>query len=230
MAVSASNLATTGSSTDANSYATASITPGADKLVLAWVYSIAATTPNTPTASGNSLTWVEIDNQLDKDSLRRLTLFRAMGSSPSSGAVTFDFGGQTQTGCGWSIIEYTGMDTSGTNGSGAIVQSAKNLTASTATSLTVTLGAFSSTNNATAGGFGFPLNTAGLPTAGSGFTRTGQRNQATPNLSIGSEFRSDNDTTVDMASAAASVPWAGIAVEIKEAVATTTNSGFLGFM
>lgn len=83
---------------------------------------------------------------------------------------------------------------------------------------------------ATAGGFGFPLNTAGLPTAGSGFTRTGQRNQATPNLSIGSEFRSDNDTTVDMASAAASIPWTGIAVEIKEAVATTTNSGFLGFM
>lgn len=230
MAVSASNLATTGSNTDATSYATASITPGADKLVLAWVYSIAATTPNTPTASGNSLTWVEIDNQLDKDSLRRLTLFRAMGSSPSSGAVTFDFGGQTQTGCGWSVIEYTGMDTTGTNGSGAIVQSAKNASVGTATSLTVTLAAFSSTNNATAGGFGFPLNTAGLPNAGSGFTRTGQRNQASPNLSIGSEFRSDNDTTVDMDSSSSSIPWVGIAVEIKEAVATTTNSGFLGFM
>ncbi len=228
MAVSASNLATTGSSTDATSYATASITPGTNKLILAWVYSIAATAPNTPTASGNSLTWQQIDTQLDKDSLRRITLFRAMGT-PSTGAVTFDFGGQTQTGCAWSIIEYTGMDTTGTNGSGAIVQSAKNLTASTATSLTVTLAAFSSANNATAGGFGFPLNTAGLPNAGSGFTRTGQRNQATPNLSIGSEFRSDNDTTVDMDSSASSIPWVGIAVEIKDAVAST-NSGFLGFM
>lgn len=214
MPVIATQVETTGISTDLSSYPTNSLSLTANSLILAWVYSIAATAPNTPTASGNSLTWVPIDNQIDSANLRKITLFRAMGT-PSVGVLTFDFGGQTQTGCAWSIVEYTNIDTSGSNGSGAIAQSAKAATAGNATSLTVNLGAFSSTNNATAGGFGIPLNTAGQPAAGSGFTATGQRNQATPNLSIGSEFKSTNDTSVDMTSGAASIPWVGIAAEIK---------------
>lgn len=227
MAVSATNKATAGNNVDASSFATASITPTANKLILAWVYSIAATAPNVATATGNGLTYVQIDSQLDTDSVRRITLFRAMGSSPSSGAITFDFAGQTQTGCAWSVVEYDGTDISGTNGSGAIVQSAKN-SSTAATSLTVTLAAFSSTNNGTAGGFGIPLNTAGQPAAGSGFAATGQVNQASPNLSIGSEFRNDNDTTVNMTSGAASIPWVGIAVEIKAGIAfdAASNSGY----
>lgn len=227
MAISASNLATTGDSVDRTSYATGSITPTANKLILAWVYSIAAAAPNTPTATGNGLTWVAIDNQIDNANLRKITLFRAMGSSPSSGAVTFDFAGQTQTGAGWSIVQYTDMDTTGTNGSGAIVQSAKAQSVGSTTSLTVTLAAFGSTGNATVGGFGIPLNTAGQPAVGSGFTATGQVNQSTPNLSIGSEFNSGNDTTVDMNAGAASIPWVGIAVEVKASISfdVAGNSG-----
>lgn len=215
-----SNLTTTGNNADATSYATTSISPGPNSLILAWVYSIATTAPNTPTASGNGLTWVEVDSQLDSASLRRITLFRAMGT-PTPGAVTFDFSGQTQTGCAWSIAELTGVDTSGSNGSGAIVQSAKNASAGNATSLTVTLAAFGSADNFTLGGFGVPLNTASLPAAGSGFTLIGQRNQSTPNLSIGSEYLAGNDTSVDMTSAASSIPWVGIAAEIKAAASAT---------
>lgn len=221
MAITASNLTTTGNASDLSSYATASISPGSNTLLLLWVYTIAASTPNIPTASGNGLTWVQVDNQLDTNSLRRITLFRAMGASPSVDTVTIDFGGQTQAGAAWSIVEYTGVDTSGTDGSGAIVQSAKAATVGTATSLTVTLSAFSSTNNATVGGFGMPLNTASLPAAGSGFTATGQRNQSGPNLSIGSEFNAANDTTVDMNAGAASVPWVAIAAELKLASSAT---------
>lgn len=139
-----------------------------------------------------------------------------MSATPVQGIITIDFAGQTETGAAWSIVQYTGMDTTGVNGSGAIVQSVTNSTGgANATSLTVTLAAFSNANNATAGGFGIPLNTAGQPAIGSGFTATGQVNQASPNLSIGSEFLGLNDTTVDMNSGAASIPWAGIAVEIK---------------
>lgn len=213
--VSASGLTTNGSNTDASSYATASITPSADKLILAWVYSIASAAPNTPTASGNGLTWVQVATTSDNIGNRRITLFRAMGASPSSGAVTFDFGGQTQIGCAWSVVEYDNVDTSGSNGSGAIVQAVADGSGANATSFSITLSSFGSTLNATAGGFGIPLNTSGQPSVGSGFTSTGQRNQDNPNLAIASEFREDNDTSVDMSSGASSVPWAAIAVELK---------------
>lgn len=222
MAIVATSLLTAGNNADLASYTTGSITPVANDLTLLWVFSIAAAAPNIPTVTGNGYTWVQVDTQLDSGSLRRITLFRAMAASPTAGAVTIDFVAQTQTGCAWSFVDYASINTTGTNGSGAIIQSAKAASAGNATSLTVTLAAFASASNATAGGFGIPLNTAAQPTAGTGFTATGQVNQATPNLSIGSEFNSGNDTTVDMNAGAASIPWVGIAVEIAAPSVTPT--------
>lgn len=224
MAITATILSTSGDNVDRTSYTTGSITPTANKLVLVWAYSIMASAPSSPTITGNGLTWVNIGSVLDSASLRRITLFRAMGASPTTGALTIDFAGQTQTGLGWSIVQYDGIDTSGANGSGSIVQTITGASAGNATSLTVTLSAFSSTSNATVGGFGIPLNTAGQPAVGSGFTATGQINQSTPNLSIGSEFNAGNDTSVDMNAGAASIPWVGIASELKSATVTTTQT------
>ena len=147
--------------------------------------------------------------------------------TPSAGAITFDFGGQSQSGAAWSIVEYAGVDTGGTNGSAAVVQSVAAGTGANATSQTITLAAFSNASNATVGFFGIPLNTAAQPTAGSGFTQTGQRNQSTPNLSIGSEFRNSNDTSVDMNAGAASIPWAGIAAELKFSAPVYNNQAFM---
>lgn len=223
MAVAASNLTTAAGNAQQTSYTTASVSPASNGLLLVWVYSIAATQPNVPSISGNGLTWAQVDTQLDTSGLRRITLFRAMGASPSSGAVTISFSSQTQQGTCWSLVQYTGADTSGTNGSGAIVQSAKAASVGNAMSLTVTLSAFSSAGNATAGGFGIPLNTAGRPVTGTGFTATGQANQGSTNTAIGSEFNAGNDTTVDMNAAGSSIPWVGIAVEIKQATAGATG-------
>lgn len=213
MAISAANVTTSGNSSDLSSYSTASITPSRNKLLLAWVYSIAATAPNTPTASGNGLTWVQVATILDSDGVRRLTLFRALGSSPSTGALTFDFGGQTQTGCVWSVVEYTGVNTTGSNGANAIVQFDTEASAGSVSSLTSTLAAFGSTMNATAGGFGYPLN-SNAGDVGSGFTAIGEQFQGSPNQAIFTEFRNDNDTTVDITLGASSVPIVGIAVEL----------------
>lgn len=221
MAVAATNLTTVAAGLSAASYTTGSTSPGANNLELLSVYSIAAATPNIPTITWNGATWTQVATQIDSSSLRRITLFRSLTASPTSGTGTIAFGGQTQMGVCWSYIECTGMNTSGTNGAGAIVQSVTNNTAGNATSLTVTLAAFSSASNATFGAFGIPLNTASQPTAGSGFTRLGQANQASTNTAIGTEFNSGNDTTVDMTSGAASIPWVGIAVEIKVAGAVT---------
>jgi len=206
---SANHLVTLQSTANASSYDTASITPGANKLVLAWIENSAAT-PGTPTLSGNGLTWVQVATLLFDSLGRRLTLFRAMGAAPSAGAVTIDFSGATQTGCGWSIVEFGDVDTSGSHGSGAIVQIA---TGSSTSPLTITLAAFASADNATAAGYA--KDTTGAFTPGEGFSIIGTDSNTLPDARIMSQWKDTADTSVDasFASGAAS----GIAVEIKAA-------------
>ena len=221
MAISATNLTQFNSNTDANSYATASISPTTNRLIIATVTSSKSGTPDTPTLSGNGLTWVQF-NQIAYDTVgtqRASTFFRAMGSSPTPGAVTADFGGVTQTACVIIIDEFSDVDTSGTNGSGAIVQSVTGTEYSLDT-LTITLGSFSSANNAT---YGVVSNgDSGNYTAGTGFTQVGASGSTTPLINTMSQFRSDNDTSVTFAGTAL---WTmgGIAIEIKAAPISATN-------
>jgi hypothetical protein len=72
-------------------------------------------------------------------------------ASPTAGTVTITFG-PSQTGCLWNIVEFGNVDTSGADGSGAVVQSATNAV-DAATSLNVPLAALADAANATAGGF-----------------------------------------------------------------------------
>lgn len=126
------------STSDATSYATASITPAADQPVYAFVASSAAST-TTPTMTGNGLTWTQVATQLIGASNRRLTLFRAAGAAPSAGAATIDFGVQTQSTAVWWIGQFTGANTTGTHGSGATVQSkSASFATSTGGNLTLT--------------------------------------------------------------------------------------------
>lgn len=215
MAVTGTHLTTGADTTDATSFATASISPGASRLVLVWVASRAiGVLPNAPTLTGNGLTYVQaatVEFHSVASPFQRLTLFRAMGAAPSTEAITIDFAGQTQSGCSWSVSDYSSVDTTGTNGSGAVVQSATGA-ANTGTSLVVTLAAFGSVDNATAGGFVISRNEA--ITIGAGFTELGQAGIAGPIMTILSQWRADNDTTVD-ASWTTSSENAGGAVEIK---------------
>ena len=45
-----------------------------------------------------------------------------MGPAPGAGPLTFDFAGQQQQACAWSVFEYDNVDGSGANGSGAVAQ------------------------------------------------------------------------------------------------------------
>lgn len=224
MAVAGSNL-TTGADTggDASS-TTASISPGSNRLVLLTVDQRTgiSTDPNQPTATGNGLTWVVVNSivyDTTSSSRKRVTVLRAMGASPSSGAVTIDFGGQNNTDVHWSIDEFTGVDTSGTNGSGAIVQSvAEKDESGSASTLVVDLAAFGSTSNATFGGFGLSTETGYA--VGSGFSLLGTANTFTGSARVISEFRNDNDTTVDITMTGSLV--GGIGIEIKAAAVAST--------
>lgn len=143
------SVLTSGSSTtDATSQATASISPSANSLIVAVIGTAAATTA-APTASGGGMTtWDSVLSTNFVTTTRRLTYFRALEASPGSGALTFDFGGTTQTSFAWAVLQFTNVNTSGSNGAGAIVQSPAGTTGGGGiTTLTKTLSAFEHANN-----------------------------------------------------------------------------------
>jgi hypothetical protein len=217
--------------TNGSSQATASVTPTANRLILA-VCANRSTSGDAAvtTATGNGLTWVSIATLIFGESGNnrvRLTIFRSMGASPSAGAITFDAGGTTQETWGWSITEFAGIDTGGTNGSAAVVQSATQQETSSVTTSTVTLAAFGSANNATFGVIGRNKNNESF-TPGSGFTEIHDLTTASESLGVATEWRNDNDTTVD-GSWASSVKAGGVAIEIK-AVVAALHRGFFALV
>lgn len=217
-----------------STYATSSVTPTSNRLLLLWVSNTKASTPNTPTVTGNSLTWVEVATVTFASISapeKRLTLFRAMGTA-TSGTISIDFGGASQTGCAWTLIEYTNADRSGTNGSGAIVQSVTDRAdsavsgeGSSSGGLSITLASLASANNMTAGGFANAINNAAAITAGSGYTAFTGTAHGSPATSLRSIYDATGSTTVNVAQTANS-HIGGIAVEIRNAVITISGTAY----
>jgi len=203
MAITATLVTEDGSSTDQQSYTTASFTQTAGKVYIAWIVNSHGGSAGTPSISG----WTQINTTLYSSNTRRVTALYIAPASTSTATVTISISGTNNTGCTWGIVEYDSVDTTD-----PIVQSATN-TANNVSSLTVTLGAFSGTNNATAGGFG--INTTTAISAGAGFALVGtSHGYANPDVRMATEFRNDNDTTVN-ATVSGSVNWGGVAVEIR---------------
>ena len=222
-------------STNAASYATASVSPGADRLILVATYgarnaAAACTANDVSSITGNGLTYVHINRQCFSTAgapTQTVELWRSMGASPSTGALTINYGGDSQINAGWAVLECTGIDTSGTNGSGAVAQSAVNLVGP-GTSLTVTLGAFGDAGNATLGAFSISDNTD--ITEGSGFTQLAEQlvSDGGNDGALHVEFKNSNDTSVD--ASFASNDAAGVAIEIKaSAVAANTDGDVIWF-
>lgn len=111
---------------------TASVTPGANRLQLLAAVVSTTSGANPPvdgrlSVTGAGLTWVQEGAGRLYALRRMLYLFRALGASPSSGSLTLDyspFGGETFQEIAWSLVEANGVDTSGTNGSGAVAGTA----------------------------------------------------------------------------------------------------------
>ncbi len=206
----------TGGSNGTNqaAYNTASITPGSNKLVLLFVVAVdlGGVAEASPTIAGNGLTWVEVAtttfNSIASPNTR-VSLFRAMGASPSSGVLTITYASD-QTVCFWSVSEFTNMDTGGANGADAIIQSNVAKSDSESTTFSVTLSAFANSANATYGAFTSDGGTS--ETVGSGFIELGgAADQAF------AEYKATNDTTVDFGFSSGPVDVVVFGVEIKNA-------------
>jgi len=223
VAITATVLTSGSDETDRTVYTTASVSPGSNKLILAIVNGLRlAVSPNSaPTFAGNGLTWVQVgtvayEHAGGETGRTRMSVFRAMGAAPSSGAITFTFP-ETQARASWSIIEFDNIDTGGANGADAIVQSIISAEATT-TNPIATLAAFGSINNATFGTTGWSV---GDPTVtpGTGFAELSEDDLPPNGTGVQTEFRLDNDTTVDVTYAPA-VRTVIFGIEIKSAFTT----------
>jgi MSHA biogenesis protein MshQ len=212
--------ATTNAST---TQATAAFTPVANTLYLMWTIQGFGSTPAVPTvACANGLTMVRV-NTVTFDTiatpLGRLTLFRAMkasGLSPGTCTITWN---QTTTGNGYSLVSFTGIDTSGTDGSGAVAQSVTGATDNAAAAgLSIALAALQA-DSASAGGFSNSVNNTASLTAGAGYTAGTGVAFNTPTTSLRAEWDATGVTTVNMTQTGAPSSIGGIAVEVRAAPA-----------
>ena len=225
MPITASTVLQNKNNADATSYTTGSFTPTANKLYLLTVLSAATASGNTvvPTiTTSTGLNFVQEDTAQWTGSTRRVTVFRAMEASGlGAGTITIDFGGaNTQICCYWIVDELDGVDTSGTDGSGAVVQSVIRNLGAAATSGSITgMAALGSASNAVHSAWGHGANEATTPK--SGWTELGEQFTNAPNQCLETQWLiNDNAPTASWATSAA---YGAVACEIKAGAAAAFN-------
>jgi hypothetical protein len=219
MPVSATTLTQSQNTTNTSTgYTTASITPGANQLILAWVITtVSSGDAPQPTLTGNGLTWTHVD-PAPATGARRIWLLRGMAASPTAGTVSITSGGVTTSGCLWIIAAFDGVDTSGTHGSGAIVQYITQQ--QTTINYTATLTNAVTAGNASALGIQTPAENS--VTADTGLTELGDVIMTTPSTAIGAAWRADGTQSMTINGTSSNIK-RGIAVEIKQAAAGGTS-------
>jgi hypothetical protein len=221
MAVAGTLLDDGSGSPGASNQNTASVTPTANALILVAVAVYRSSGPSTAVNSvtGNGITYASVASAAAVDDglgPYQLHLFRGMSASPSAGAITIDPTASSDVSqVDWLVAEFTGVDTGGTNGSAAVVQSTTN-TMNNGTSLTMTLGAFGSATN---GAFGCMISYNNRTvTHEAGWTELD-----TDTTQLHGQWRATSDTTCNFTTSS-SDDSGGVAVEIKEAAGAPTTS------
>lgn len=180
--------------TDQTSWTTTgTLTPVASRLLLAVVHCFGGTVGITTdgTLSGGGVTWVLMARIGNADA-RRSHLFRAMGAG-SSGALTFTRGGSDNfDSITIQVTEVQSVDTSGSNGAGAIAQLVTNTVQVVNPSIAITPTA---PENALCGMFGIMEGNLRC-TFGDGYTELADFGVA--NIGSYTEYRTSTDTNIDM--------------------------------
>jgi adhesin/invasin len=192
-------------------FTTASISPAPNTLV-----TVAVTTHNAtaaapaPTLTGGGMASWDVVATVTYDAVgapkKRITIFRAMSPAPGSGPITIT-SSITLSNCQWIVSQWSGVETSGSNGSGAIVQTGTNA-ADAVTTLATPLAPFGNSANVAYGVFGVNSNVVAI-TPGAGFTEI-------------DEQPSTESTAADLFA-----EW-GVNLPTINATWTTKNAGALG--
>ena len=204
------NVASGNGANNVTQQSTASVTLTANRLALLSVVSV-INVPNVPTVAG----WTLVDSHVI-GGINRVSVFRRMSASDSTQSYLINFGGQVQFFNRWSIDQSSAnVNTSGTNGSGAIVQFKHGGEVGVVQNCLLTFdSAFSSTANGTFSAFGASASSA-TPTVGSGFTELSRAGvEPFGERALFVEYKPAADTTADMAWSAPYDVWTGVAVEV----------------
>jgi len=203
-----------GTDVDASSFVTQSWTPQANRLYLLSLAPVQDFGQTQPTVTGNGLTWVPITGGEfgGQGSGRQLWVFRALGSAPTSGPIRIDFGGKSQFTIAWSLDRFGGVDTSGTNGSAAVVQHVDDLWSGSSTSLQFSLAPLASPNDLAFGLFGHAEHENTVP--GGGWTELSDFGPNTTPITIQLQTEYRVNTTSVSASWASFNTGGGIGLEL----------------
>jgi hypothetical protein len=223
-------LARVASTTGATSYGSSiAYLPTPNALLLAYVTNTKASAPNTPTFSGNGLTWVQVDTMTFNtvgSATERLTVFRAQGASPTSGTGTADFAGATQTGCIVQVVEVINADATAANGANAIVQHPTN-TADTTANPTINHSAISiSGTNMLISAYADSVNSTSDSTPDTGYTEISEQSYATPNTGFTLSYKLAVTSGTLTTSTATSRNWGVSLIEVKPAIITCNTAAW----
>ena len=114
----------TASTVSGTSITFSSWTPAANELLLVAVALRDETI--APSVAGNGLTWVSVANVDNVQNQCGINLFRALGASPSAGAITITLTGNSNPASAVAF-RLSGVNTGGANGSGAVENVATNI-------------------------------------------------------------------------------------------------------
>lgn len=225
MTVTIGQLAYNGVGSGGTSINTSSVTPGSSRLVILMIsaYRLFNSSPFAATGvTGCGLTWHLLASIHPTGAWDRLDIFYSMGASPTTGTPAVAYAG-TNSSHKWLIFEADGVDTSGTDGSGAIVQHVEGGTTGT-TSQSVSLSALGSSSNMVVG-LCAQVATAATFTAASGYswlhTEPTYTNDNTGNGNI--EYEINGSTSLSFSSnKSGDIFLCGI--EIKAAASSGTTS------
>jgi hypothetical protein len=210
------------SPTDASSYAFSSITASNGRLYVVFVNTAigsGGTAPAATSVSGAGLSFTEIEPAggmlySGGAGVRRLQAWRALSSGGAgTGSIAINLDG-TSIGMDAVLVEFDGVDTSGTNGSGAIAQSATN-SAQNVTSLTVSLGAFASSSNRPVAFFSHRVDEA--TTQEAGYAELDEGIHRAPLTGTGCQWNAATAETTPSASWATAADAGGFALEVQVA-------------
>ena len=199
-------------------YTTASIAPAPNTLVLVAVldHQSAAAAPPPTLSGGGMSTWTQVATltfDTQGTPLKRMTIFRAMSASPGSGAITIT-SSVTVSNCQWIVSQFDGVDQSGANGAGAIVQTGS-ASGDLVSGLSVPLAAFGNVNNVAVGVFGVASKVP-VVTPGAGFTEIAeQASNESPLADLVAEWAANLNS---VAATWTSLNGGGLAVELKAKV------------
>jgi hypothetical protein len=188
--------------------------PPSSGLIILFVESNIVGTPNTPTVSGNGITWIQIAT-IQGITNARLTLFAADASGSTTGITTADFGGQSQSSSRMAFMHADGVDLSG-GVEAAFVQAVPGT--GTATSGLITLSAAGGSNNRPVSGWAVG-NAAMTPRAD--WTEMDELSSGSASIpKLETQQRPDAfETTASVTWDGVSRAWHGIAAELKVGLA-----------